>query len=85
MSVHKGDQNMKGTTNVVKGRIEEAAGALVGNDKLRAKGRSDQILGHAEQAAESGVKRARKTADAIVDKAKEVAQGVVDRAKGRNA
>ena len=76
---------MKGTTSVVKGRIEAAAGALTGNDKLRAKGRSDQILGHAEQAAENGVKRARKTADCIVEKAKESAKGVVDRAKGRNS
>ena len=76
---------MRGTTNVVKGRIEEAAGALSGNDKLRAKGRSDQILGHAEQAAENGVKRARKTADGIVERAKDAARGLVDRAKGRNA
>lgn len=76
---------MKGTTNVVKGRIEEATGALTGNDKLRAKGRSDQRLGHAEQAAESGVQRARQTADAIVERAKETAQTAVDKAKGRNA
>lgn len=32
---------MKGSTNVVKGRIEEAAGVLTGNDKLRVKGRKD--------------------------------------------
>ena len=29
---------MKGSIDTVKGHIEEAAGALVGNDKLRAKG-----------------------------------------------
>lgn len=75
---------MKGTTNVRRGALRRPP-ARAHNDKLRAKGRSDQILGHAEQAAENGVKRARKTADAIVDKAKEFAQGVVDRAKGRNA
>ena len=32
---------MKGSVQVVKGRVEEAAGALVGNDKLRAQGRFD--------------------------------------------
>ena len=76
---------MKGTTSVVKGRIEEAAGALTGNDKLRAKGRSDQRLGHAKQAAENGVERAKQTADGIVERAKETARIAVDKAKGRNA
>lgn len=33
---------VKGSTAVVKGRIEEAADALTGNDKLRAKGQVHQ-------------------------------------------
>jgi len=41
---------MKGSTEVVKGRIEEAAGVLTGNDKLRAKGQTDQAVGHVKQA-----------------------------------
>ena len=34
LSDQKGDPVMRGTTNVVKGRIEEAAGALSGNIKM---------------------------------------------------
>ena len=49
---------MKGTTEVVKGRIEEAAGVLIGNDKLRGKGQTDQAVGHIRQAAEKGVNKA---------------------------
>ena len=41
---------MKGSTEVVKGRIEEAAGVLTGNDRLRAKGQTHQAVGHVKQA-----------------------------------
>lgn len=65
---------MKGSTNVVKGRIEEAAGALTGNDKLRIKGQKDQLIGHVEQASEEGVrqatKAAQKSAKAMSDRVK---------------
>ena len=60
---------MKGSTDVVKGHIEEAAGALIGSNKLRAKGQKDQLVGHVKQAAEKGVRSAtkavRKSAKAI--------------------
>jgi uncharacterized protein YjbJ (UPF0337 family) len=46
---------MSGKTDVVKGRLKEAAGALTGNDKLRAEGRTDQALGKVKQAAERAV------------------------------
>ena len=36
---------MGGKTDVVKGRIKEAAGALTGNDKLRVEGKTDQVVG----------------------------------------
>ena len=36
---------MSGKTDEVKGRIKEAAGALTGNDKLRAEGKADQAIG----------------------------------------
>ena len=42
---------MGGKTDIVKGRIEEAAGALTGNDKLRNKGKTDQAVGRVKQAA----------------------------------
>ncbi|HAL91652.1 MAG TPA: CsbD family protein [Verrucomicrobia bacterium] len=42
---------MKGSTRIAKGRIEEAAGALAGNGKLRTKGQMNQALGHVKQGA----------------------------------
>jgi uncharacterized protein YjbJ (UPF0337 family) len=59
---------MKGSTKVVKGRIEEAAGALTGNDRLRAKGQTDQAVGHVNQAVETGVRQVKKAARKILDK-----------------
>ena len=41
---------MSGETDVVKGRIKEAAGTLTGNDKLRAEGETDQVVGKTKQA-----------------------------------
>lgn len=40
---------MGGKTDVVKGRIKEAAGALIGNDKLREEGKTDQAVGEVKQ------------------------------------
>ena len=52
---------MGGKTDEVKGRIKEAAGALTGNDKLRAEGKTDQVVGKAKQVVQNAadtVKRA---------------------------
>ena len=46
---------MSGKTDVVKGRLREAAGALIGNDQLRAEGKTDQVIGKVEQVAEKVV------------------------------
>ena len=43
---------MGGKTDVVKGRIKEAAGALTGNDELRDEGKTDQAVGKAKQAVQ---------------------------------
>ena len=75
---------MKGSTEVVKGRIKEAAGVLTGNDKLRAQGKTDQAVGHVKQAAEKGVRQAKKSAQKIVDKARNISQEAVDEAKRRS-
>ena len=56
---------MGGRTDVVKGRIKEAAGALTGNNKLRAEGKTDQVVGKAEQAVQN-------TADTIKKAVKKV-------------
>ena len=43
---------MSGKTDVVKGRIKEAAGVLTGNNRLRAEGRTDQAVGKVKVVAE---------------------------------
>ncbi len=56
---------MSGKTDVVKGRIKEAAGALTGNDKLREEGKTDQAVGEAKQAVQ-------KVADTVQEAVKKV-------------
>ena len=60
---------MKGSTQVVKGRIEEAAGVLTDNDKLRARGQTNQVVGHVKQVAEKGIRQVKESVRKIVDKA----------------
>jgi uncharacterized protein YjbJ (UPF0337 family) len=69
-----GAEIMKGTAGIVKGRIEEAAGALVGNDKLRAKGQRGQAAGQVRKDAEQGVRKVKAAARSMVDKAKAAAR-----------
>jgi uncharacterized protein YjbJ (UPF0337 family) len=42
----------KNTAQKVRGKVKETAGRATGNDKLRAKGKSDQIKGDLKQAGE---------------------------------
>jgi uncharacterized protein YjbJ (UPF0337 family) len=51
---------MNPKTDVVKGRIKEAAGALTGNDDLRAEGKTDQAVGRAKQVTEKAVDKVAK-------------------------
>jgi uncharacterized protein YjbJ (UPF0337 family) len=57
---------MGGKTDVAKGRIKEAAGALTGNDRLRAEGRTDQAVGKAEQAVQKTVKTVKTTVNRVI-------------------
>jgi uncharacterized protein YjbJ (UPF0337 family) len=56
----KGVIIMSGKTDIVKGRVEEAAGALTDNAKLRNKGKTDQAVGRVKQAAEKIVDKVAK-------------------------
>ena len=58
---------MSGKTDVVKGRIKEAAGALTGNDKLRAEGKTDQAVGKVKQVAEKAVDRVKRAVKKLRD------------------
>ena len=51
---------MSGKTDVVKGRIKEAAGALTGNDKLREEGQTDQTVGKAKQVVQKAADKVKK-------------------------
>jgi len=53
-----------GTTDKVKGKVKEAAGALTDNEKLRQEGKTDQLVGKTKNAAEK-----------VIDKAKKVVRG----------
>ena len=57
---------MGGKTDVVKGRIKEAAGALTGNDKLRDEGKTDQVVGKAEQAVQNAADTVNKAVKKVV-------------------
>ena len=72
---------MGGKTDIVKGRIEEAAGALTGSEKLRQEGQTDQAIGQAKQAAAKVVDDAKAACCTAADKAKDVAQRTADKAK----
>ena len=56
---------MGGKTDVAKGRIKEAAGALTGNDELREEGKTDQAVGKAKQSVQ-------KAADTVKEAVKKV-------------
>ena len=56
---------MGGKTDTVKGRIEEAAGALTGNDRLRNQGETDQAVGQVKQAVKQAKKVIEKGANRL--------------------
>ena len=58
---------MSGKTDVVKGRIEEAAGALTGNDKLREEGKTDQAVGEVKQPVQKAADTVKKAVDKAVE------------------
>jgi uncharacterized protein YjbJ (UPF0337 family) len=59
---------MGGKTDVVKGRIKEAAGVLTGNDKLREEGITDQAVGKVKQAAQEVAGKVEKAVAKVADK-----------------
>jgi uncharacterized protein YjbJ (UPF0337 family) len=59
---------MSGKTDVVKGRIKEAAGALTGNDALREEGKADQAAGEAKQVVQKVADKLKKSVEKISKK-----------------
>ncbi len=58
---------MGGKTDVVKGRIKEAAGALTGNDKLCDEGKTDQAVGKTEQAVQNAADTVKKAVKKAIE------------------
>ena len=46
---------MSGKTDQIKERIKEAAGVLMDNDRLKRKGKLDQVVGKVNETAEKAV------------------------------
>ena len=57
---------MGGKTNVAKGRIKEATGVLTGNDRLRAEGRADQVVGKTKHAIRKTANTAKTTVNRVI-------------------
>ena len=58
---------MSGKTDIVKGRIKEAAGALTGSDKLRAEGQADQAVGQTEKAVQKAADTVKKAVKKAIE------------------
>jgi uncharacterized protein YjbJ (UPF0337 family) len=56
------EDRVKGAAQKVKGKLKEAAGHAVGDEKLKAEGRADQVAGKVRNAV-GGVKDAVRDAD----------------------
>jgi uncharacterized protein YjbJ (UPF0337 family) len=70
------DLIMAGKAEEVKGRIKEAAGALTGDDKLRAEGQADQAVGKVKQVATKAIDKVQEAADAAAEKARNAAKKI---------
>jgi uncharacterized protein YjbJ (UPF0337 family) len=58
---HRGASNMEsGKTEELKGRVEEAAGVLTDDEKLKQEGRADQAVGRIKQAVDKLIDKAKK-------------------------
>lgn len=56
---------MGGKTDIVKGRIKEAAGAITNNEELRDEGRADQAVGKVKEVAADAVESVKDAAAAV--------------------
>jgi uncharacterized protein YjbJ (UPF0337 family) len=72
---------MSGKSDVVKGRIKEAAGALTGDDTLREEGKTDQAVGNAKQIVQKAVDEVKDAAKKTVGRVKKAAERAVAKAK----
>lgn len=72
---------MTGKADIIKGRIKEAAGVLVGSERLREEGQTDQATGKVKEVANRTVRDAKEAAHTVVAKARRAARQAIDEAK----
>jgi uncharacterized protein YjbJ (UPF0337 family) len=58
---------MDGNSDVAKGKIEEAAGSLTGNENLRKEGKKDEMIGKAKRMRGKVKKEAQKAMNKTQD------------------
>ena len=58
---------MSGKTDQIKGRIKEAAGVLTDNDRLKRKGKLDQVVGKVKKKAAKVAEKVKKTVERTAD------------------
>jgi uncharacterized protein YjbJ (UPF0337 family) len=71
---------MTGKTDIIKGRIKEAAGVLTGNPNLRAEGQTEQAVGEVKQTANQAIHDAQAASHAAIGKATKAAQHSIEAA-----
>jgi uncharacterized protein YjbJ (UPF0337 family) len=54
-------------TDQAKGRVKEAAGDLIGNDKLKSEGKADQAAGDAKKVVNDVADKAEELVDKVKD------------------
>lgn len=59
-----------GKSDELKGRVKEATGTLIGDDKLKRKGQAEQAVGKAEQVVE----KVKQTIEKAIDKVKKAVE-----------
>lgn len=69
---------MSATTDKLQGRVKEAAGAILDDEKLRREGKMDQAAGKAKEAVGKVVQGTQQDAECAIDAAKNAAKKAND-------
>lgn len=56
---------MGGKTDIVKGRVKEAVGAITNDEQLREEGRADQAVGKVKQVAADAIDSVKDAAESV--------------------
>jgi uncharacterized protein YjbJ (UPF0337 family) len=68
---------MSGTSDQIKGRVEEATGALTGNEDLASEGKADRRAGEAKERLDHAKDKIKE----VIDDVEAKVEDVVDKAK----